>query len=147
MKTKASNSSKKERVAAPEPLIVEPISVALHASANRERRLIIHEPTSTEAPENEEVPAADPNAAKDIGREDNVNDDEVLPQLEPTPMVSSPAPTSNELISIGRPLTLCPMTPITQDMPMDDEAILRTPPAQVTTPVLETQQESPEAFD
>ena len=32
-------------------------------------------------------------------------------------------------------------------MPLDDEAILRTPPAQVTTPVLETQQESPDDFD
>ena len=30
---------------------------------------------------------------------------------------------------------------------MDDESILHTPPAQVTTPVLETQQESPDDFD
>ena len=44
---------------------------------------MIHEPASTEALESEEIPAVDPNAAEDIGREDNVNDDEVLPQLEP----------------------------------------------------------------
>ena len=60
---------------------------------------MIHEPASTEAPESEEVPAVDPNAAEDIGHEDNVNDDEVLPQLEPQ-SVSSSALTSSELISI-----------------------------------------------
>lgn len=147
LKTKGSKYSRKEHAAAPDPLIVEPIYVALPASANYERRLVVHEPSSTEAPENEEVPAADPNPAEDIGCEDNVNDDEVLPQLEPIAMVSSPAPTSNELISIGCPMTPRPMMPITRDMPMDDETILRTPPTQVTTPVLETQQESPDAFD
>ena len=63
LKTKPPNSLKKERDAAPELLIVEPISVALPASTNQECRLVIHEPASTEAPESEEVPAVDPNAA------------------------------------------------------------------------------------
>ena len=80
MKTK---SSKKERVAAPEPLIVEPIFVALPASTNREHHLVIHEPASTEALVSKEVPDVDPTAAEDIGHQDNVHDDEVLPQLEP----------------------------------------------------------------
>ena len=70
---------------------------------------MIHEPASIEAPKSEEVSAVDPNAAEDIGHEDNVHDDEVLPQLEPQ-SVSLPAPTRSELISIGRPLT-----PIAQD--------------------------------
>ena len=39
LKTK---SSKKERAAASEPLNVEPISVALPASNNQERHLVIH---------------------------------------------------------------------------------------------------------
>nr|XP_020155680.1 fibrous sheath CABYR-binding protein-like [Aegilops tauschii subsp. strangulata] len=64
----------------------------------------------------------------------------ILPQLDPQ-SVSSPAPTSSELISIGRPLT-----PIAQDdswaerpqqdTPVHDETP-RTPPPQVTTPVLD----------
>lgn len=78
LKTKGSKSSKKNRAAAPEPLVVDPISVAYAASTNRECCLIVHEPASTEAPESEEVPAVDPNAAEDIGKEDNVVDDEVL---------------------------------------------------------------------
>ena len=53
--------------------------------------------------------AVDPTAAEDIGPHDNVEDDEVLPQLEYN-VVSSPVRTNNELISIGRPLT-----PIAQD--------------------------------
>ena len=84
-----------------------PISIALPASTNREHCLIIHEPASTEAHESGDIPAADFTTAEDIGQDNNV-DDEVLPQLEPNP-VSSPAPTSNELISIGSPTT-----PITQ---------------------------------
>ena len=40
---------------------------------------MIHESASTEAPKSEEVPAADPNTAEDIGHEDNVDDDVVLP--------------------------------------------------------------------
>ena len=64
-----------------------------------ERQLTVHEPASTEAPEAEDIPAADPIAAEDIGHHDNVEDNAVLPQLE-----------NSELISIGRPLT-----PIAQD--------------------------------
>ena len=44
---------------------------------------MIHKPASIEAHEDEEVPAVDPITAEDIGHDDNVNDDEVLPQLEP----------------------------------------------------------------
>nr|XP_020188130.1 neuromodulin-like [Aegilops tauschii subsp. strangulata] len=109
LKTKASNFSRKERAAAKEPLNVEPISVALPASTNCECRLVVHEPASTEAPESKDIPAADSTAAEDMGQEDYVEDDEVIPQLEPK-LVSSPAPMSSELISIGRP-----MTPIAQD--------------------------------
>lgn len=109
MKTKASKSSRKECAAAQEPLNVEPIFVALTASTDRERRLIVHDPAPTEARESEEIPAADSTAAKDMGHEDHVEDDEVLPQLEAKP-VSSPTPTSSELISIGSPTT-----PIAQD--------------------------------
>ena len=93
-----------------------------------------------EAPESEEVPAVDPNAAEDIGHEDNVLDDQVLPQFEPQ-LVSSPAPTSSEYISIGHPLM-----PVAQDdswaecqqepTPVQDETP-RTPPAQVTSSVLD----------
>ena len=57
-----------------------------------------------------------------------LKDDVVLPQfpqIEPNP-VSSPAPTSSEQISIGRPL-----------MPFTQDEIPRTPPAQVTSPVLD----------
>ena len=61
--------------------------------------MIVHEPASTEAPEAEDIPAADPIAAEDIGHQDNVQDDAALPQYE-----------QSELISIGRPLT-----PIAQD--------------------------------
>ena len=81
LKTK---SSKKECATASEPLNVEPISVALPASNNQEHHLVIHEPASTEAHEDEEVPAVDHITAEDIGHDDNVNDDEVLPQLEPS---------------------------------------------------------------
>ena len=140
MKEELKKSSKKERLVASEPLVVESISVARPASTNQERQLVIHEPAFTEAPENEEVPAGDPITTEHIGRDDNVEDDVVLPQLEPQ-LVSSPAPMSSELISIGHPLT-----PITQDdswtersqqdTPVHDETP-RTPPPQVTTPVLD----------
>ena len=53
--------------------------------------MVIHEPTSTEAPE-------------DIGHHDHVEDDAVLPQIEHQ-QVSSPVLTHSKLISIGRPLT------------------------------------------
>ena len=39
----------------------------------------LNEPASTEAPEAEDIPAAKPIAAEDIGHHDNVEDDEVLP--------------------------------------------------------------------
>ena len=64
-----------------------------------ERQLTVHEPASTEAPEAEDIPAADPIATEDIGHHDNVEDDAALTQLE-----------HSELFSIGRPLT-----PIAQD--------------------------------
>ena len=41
LKTKGSKSSKKSRVAAPEPLVVEPLSIAYPASANRESCLVV----------------------------------------------------------------------------------------------------------
>ena len=71
--------------------------------------MIVHEPASTEAHEAEDIPAAEPTAAEDIGHHDNVEDDEVLPQIEHN-VVSLPILTNSELISIGRPLT-----PIAQD--------------------------------
>ena len=107
--TKKIKTKKKDWAAPTEPLVVEPLSFARHASEHQERQLIVHEPASTEAPEAEDIPAADPIAAEDIGHHDNVEDDEVLPQIEYN-VVSSPVRTNNELISIGRPLT-----PIAQD--------------------------------
>ena len=68
-----------------------------------ERQMTVHEPASTEAPEAEDIPTAEPTAAEDIGHHDNVEDDEVLPQIEYN-VVSSPVCTNSELISIGRPL-------------------------------------------
>ena len=68
-------------------------------SVHQERRMVVHEPATTEAHEAEDFPAADPIATEDIGQHDNVEDGAVLPQLE-----------NSELISIGRPLT-----PIAQD--------------------------------
>jgi hypothetical protein len=72
---------------------VTPISVAPPASGNSERRVIVHEPATTEVPVTEEIPAADPTAAEDIGTDANAqhDDDEVLPQLTEN-MVSSPVP-------------------------------------------------------
>ena len=77
--------------------------------------------------------------AKDIGPQDNVVDDEVLSQIE-RPTVSLPVLPTNELISIGRPLT-----PISQDASWADrpqpatpsQDSPRTPPPQVTNPVLD----------
>ena len=51
--------------------------------------MIVHEPASTKAHEAEDIPAAEPTAAEDIGHDDNVEDDEVLPQIEHD-VVSSP---------------------------------------------------------
>ena len=41
--------------------------------------MTVHEPAFTEAPEAEDIPAADPIAAEDIGHQDNVQDDAALP--------------------------------------------------------------------
>ena len=91
------------------PLLSSPSQFARPTSTNRERQLVLHEPAFTEAPEAEDIPAVDPITAEHIGHQDNVDDDEVLPQMERQP-VSSPVLTNNKLISIGRPLT-----PIAQD--------------------------------
>ena len=76
------------------PIVVKPIGFARPASENQERQLIVHEPASTEAPEAEEVPVVDPIMAEDIGPQDNVDDDEVLPKIEHQ-SVSSPVLTNN----------------------------------------------------
>ena len=55
------------------------------------------------------ISASEARAAEDIGHQDNVENDEVLPQIEHN-VVSSHVLTNSELISIGRPLT-----PIAQD--------------------------------
>ena len=89
---------------------VEPISVALPASSNQERQLVVHEHATTEAPEDEEVPAVDPITTEDIGREDNVEDDAVLPQQD-----------NSELISIGRPLTPIAQDASWADRPQEEE--------------------------
>src|SRR4051812_40959583 len=102
--TKKRKTKKKDRAAPTEPLVVEPISVARPASAQQEHRLIVHEPASPEAREAEDIPAVDPTVAEDIGPHDNVEDDEVLPQIEHN-VVSSPVLMNSKLISIGRPLT------------------------------------------
>ena len=107
--SKKKRKTKKDWAAPTEPLVVEPILVARPASAQQERRLIVHELATIEAPETEEIPAVDPTAAEDIGHQDNVEDDEVLPQIKHN-VVSSPVLTNSELISIGRPLM-----PIAQD--------------------------------
>ena len=101
--------------------------------------MIVHEPATTEAPETEEIPAVDPTAAEDIGHQDNVEDDEVLPQIEHN-VVSSPILTNSELISIGHTLTPIAHDDSWADHPQDsprEEETPTTPPTQVTTPVLE----------
>ena len=124
---------KKDRAASTKPLVVEPIFVARPSSAHRDHRLVVHEPASTEAPEAEEIPTVDPITAEDIGHHDNVEDDEVLPQIEYN-VVSSPVLTNSKIISIGRPLT-----PIAQDASWADhpqqQATPSTPQQQVTPPV------------
>ena len=47
LKTKSSKSSRRDHAAPQEPLLVEPISVALLASSNCERCLDVHEPAPT----------------------------------------------------------------------------------------------------
>src|SRR3954470_12633661 len=72
--SKKKRKTKKDRAAPTEPLIVEPISVARPDSSHQERRMIVHEPASIEAPEAEDILAVDPTAAEDIGHNDNVED-------------------------------------------------------------------------
>ena len=109
------------------------------ASATQELRITVHEPASTEAPEAEDIPAAEPTAAEDIGHDDNVEDDEVLPQIEYN-VVSSPVRTNSEIISIGRPLTPIAQDASWADQPQQDTSSQdspSTPPPQVTTTVLD----------
>ena len=47
LKTKETKSSRKERAAASQPLIVEPISITPPAATNQERRVVLHELAST----------------------------------------------------------------------------------------------------
>ena len=133
--SKKKRKTKKNRAAPTEPLFVEPISVIHPASASQELHMTVHEPASTEAHEAEDFPAADPTAAEDIGHHDNVEDDEVLPQIEHN-LVSSPVLTNSELISIGRPLT-----PTTQDESWADhpqrQDTPRSPQPQATPSVQE----------
>ena len=82
--------------------------------------MIVHEPASTEAPEAQEVPVVDPIETEDIGPQDNVEDDEVLPQIEHQ-LVSSPVLTHSELISIGRPLTPIAQDASWADRPQEEE--------------------------
>ena len=116
--------------------MVEPISMVYPEA---KRQLTVHEPASTEAHEAEDIPAADPTAAEDIGHHDNVEDDVVLPQIEHQ-QVSSPMLTHSELISIGRPLT-----PIAQDASWADHPQQQdtpsTPQQQVTPPMQEEDDE------
>ena len=101
--------------------------------------MTVHEPASTEAPEAEEIPAVDPITAEDIGHHDNVEDDEVLPQIEYN-VVSLPVRTNNENISIGRPLT-----PIAQDASWADRPQQQdspsTPQQQQVTPSVQVEED------
>ena len=105
--SKKKRKTKKARAASTEPLIVEPISMVYPEA---ERQLTIHEPASIEAHEAEDIPAADPIAAEDIGQHDNVEDGAVLPQHE-----------NSKLISIGRPLTPIAQDASWADRPQEEE--------------------------
>jgi hypothetical protein len=129
---------------------VTPISIAPPASTNQDRRVVMHEPAPIETHVTIDIPATNTIAAEDIGHDENVrNDDEVLPQLTQD-VLSSPVPTNSENVSIGDP-----PTPIVQDQFWDKqhpntllhEVIPCTPPAQVTTLVLETPQVTPEDME
>ena len=131
--TKKRKTKKRDRVAPTEPLEVEPISMARPVSENQERQVVIHEPASPEAPKAEDNPTVDPTTAEDIGPHDNVEDDEVLPQIERN-LVSSPVLTHNELISIGRPLTPTAQDASWADHPQQQDTPSSSQP-QVTSPV------------
>src|SRR3954471_10796448 len=140
--TKKKRRTKKDRAAPSEPLVVEPISMVPRTSDHQEQMMIVHEPASTEAHEAEDIPAVDPNAAEDIGHHDNVEDDEVLPQIEHN-LVSSPVLTNSELINIGRPLT-----PIAQDASWADHPQQQDSPStphQQVTPVVQEEEDDFEA--
>ena len=108
-----------------------------------ERQLTIHEPASTEAHEAEDIPAADPTAAEDIGHHDNVEDDEVLPQIEHQ-LVSSPVLTHRELISIGRPLTPIAQDASWADRPQEEEDFEAQPtPTPQASPALRRLRKGP----
>ena len=98
--------------------------------------MIVHEPAPTEAREAEDIPAVEPTAAEDIGHDDNIVDDEFLPQIEHD-VVSSPIHTNSELISIG-----CPLTPTAQDASWADHPQQQdtpsTPQQQQVTPLCKT---------
>ena len=96
--------------------------------------MIVHELASTEAHEAEDIPAAEPTAAEDIGHHDNVEDDEVLPQIEYN-VVSSPVCTNSELISIGRPLTPIAQDDSWADRPQEQDSPNTPQQQQVTTSV------------
>ena len=70
--SKKKRKIKKKRAAPTEPLVVEPISVVRPTSEHQERRMIVHEPASTEAHQAEDIPAVEPTAAEHIGHLDNV---------------------------------------------------------------------------
>ena len=100
---------------------------------NAERQLTVHEPASTEAPEAEDIPAADPIAAEDIGPQDNVQDDAALPQYE-----------QSELISIGRPLTPIAQDASWADRPQEEEDIEAQPtPTPQASPALRRLRKGP----
>ena len=95
--------------------------------------MIVHEPASTEAPEAEDIPAADPIAAEDIGHHDNVEDDAVLPQFE-----------NSELISIGRPLTPIAHDASWADRPQEEEDFEAQPtPTTQASPALRRLRKGP----
>ena len=131
--SKKKRRTKKNRAAPTEPLFVEPISVIHPASASQELHMTVHEPASTEAHEAEEIPVVDPITAEDIGHHDNVEDDEVLPQIEHQ-LVSLPVLMHSELISIGRPQTPTSQDASWADHPQRQDTPI-SPQPQVTSPV------------
>ena len=102
--------------------------------------MIVHEPAPTEAHEAEDIPAAEPTAAEDIGHDDNVEDDEVLPQIEHN-MVSSHVLTNSELISIGRPLTTIAQDASWADHPQQQDFPSTPQQQQQVTPPVQVEEE------
>ena len=102
--------------------------------------MTVHEPASIEAPEAEDIPAAEPTAAEDIGHHDNVEDDEVLPQIEYN-VVSSLVRTNSKLISIGRPLTPIAQDDSWADRPQDQDSPSTPLQQQQATPNVQEEDE------